>query len=311
MTLLSVLLPAITAPEHILAYAGLVADGSADRLWQGQARPIEPHQAFAYAAGAGLRVPAGLGITLMGLRPPYEAALQASSLAELTGHPVIAGYGPGTAAEQRSLLGEPYRSPLAAARGYLTAMRELLAEAAGPAGTGLRVRLGLGVLRPRMARLAGEVADAAITWMTPPGYLRQVIGPALRAGAGHAGRPLPRLTAIVPMALARPGRPAEELVLAGSGLHLSLPHYRAMLSGPGSAVPADAPLAVAASALISCGGFLTGSPPRIAELMRAYGEAGADEIVINVAGPHARYGHEAAVADLRAILRAAAGRLER
>lgn len=96
---------------------------NASRLWQGQSVMIEPHQGFVAAAGGGFRVPTGLGVTLMPLRHPYEAALQARSPAMATGQPVIAGFGPGGRLLQR----------------------------------------WLGVLRPGMAGLAGEVADVAVT----------------------------------------------------------------------------------------------------------------------------------------------------
>ncbi|MER6841096.1 LLM class flavin-dependent oxidoreductase [Streptomyces platensis] len=55
-----------------------------------------------------------------------------------------------------------------------------------------KVDIGLGVLRPGMARLAGHIADVAITWLTPAAYLRDTVIPALRAGAESAGRPVPR-----------------------------------------------------------------------------------------------------------------------
>ena len=38
---------------------------------------VDPHQTFAYLAGAGLRVPMGTSVTLLPLRHPFEAALQA------------------------------------------------------------------------------------------------------------------------------------------------------------------------------------------------------------------------------------------
>lgn len=113
-------------PRELLPYAALVAETGAHRLWQGQTLSIEPHQAFAYAAGAGTRVPAGLGVTIMGLRHPLEAAVQAKSLAVLTGHPVVAGFGPGDPSFQRIVHGSAYKSPLTASREYLTAVRHAL-----------------------------------------------------------------------------------------------------------------------------------------------------------------------------------------
>ncbi|MBB6551248.1 hypothetical protein HD593_006043 [Nonomuraea rubra] len=42
------------------------------------------------------------------------------------------------------------------------------------------------MLRPGMARAAGTRADAAITWLTPPSYVRDVLAPALRPPALRA-----------------------------------------------------------------------------------------------------------------------------
>ncbi|MEV0393957.1 LLM class flavin-dependent oxidoreductase [Polymorphospora rubra] len=312
----SILVPTVPRrPEQILPFAALTAWTPAARLWQGQSLLVEPYQGFAHAAGAGFRVPVGLGVALMGLRNPYEAAGQARSLATVTGHPVVAGFGPGAPVFQRAVLGRPYPSPLTACREYLTAVRQLLGggvvEVAGeyvnmtaqltptPAPP---VELGLGVLRPGMARLAGEVADVAITWLTPAAYLRSSVVPALRAGAEAANRPMPRLTAIVPMALGRPDRTPVEIALASNAGHLQAPHYRDMLRRAGAGIGPDDSLEDAGKALVGCDGFLSGSPEQLAELVAEYADAGVDEIVINVTGVHALYGQQAALAELRTIL---------
>ena len=190
----------------------------------------------------------------MPFRHPLEAALQARSLAVTTGHPVVAGFGPGAAVLQKSVLGAPYASPLTAVREYLTIVGGLLAgQAVEHQGEyfscrinmgwqpGPPVELGLGVLRPAMARLAGELADVAITWLTPAGYLRDVIVPALREGARAAGRPVPRLAAIVPVALSAPDRDPADLVLAANSGHLSMPHYQDMLRRSGIEVDPGQP----------------------------------------------------------------------
>ncbi|MEU4205720.1 LLM class flavin-dependent oxidoreductase [Streptomyces sp. NPDC039022] len=319
MTAYSVLMPFLPRrPEQVLPYAAMVHWTHAERLWQGQALMVEPHQGFAYAAGAGFRVPVGLGVTLMPLRHPYEAALQARSLAMTTGHPVVAGVGPGARPFQQSLLGEPYRSPLTLAREYLTAVRGLLDGApvdsdgeyvsghmALPPFPAPKVEVGLGVLRAGMARLAGEVADVAITWMTPAAYLRDTVIPAMTEGAEKAGRGRPRLTAMVPLALTGPGRAAAELALAGNGAHMKGPHYIDMLRRSGIDV-AGSDEKANAEALVSGGAFLSGDLDDLAGQLKAYEAAGVDEIVLNVTGVCNVYGPQAAMDELKTLLAALA-----
>ncbi|CBG71807.1 conserved hypothetical protein [Streptomyces scabiei 87.22] len=319
MTSYSVLLPFLPRrPEQILPYAGLVHWSNASRLWQGQSVMIEPHQGFVAAAGAGFRVPTGLGVTLMPLRHPYEAALQARSLAMATGQPVTAGFGPGGRPLQRSLLGEPYRSPLTAAREYLSIVRGLLAgdgvdvrgeyfscRAEMPRYPAPNVEIGLGVLRPGMARLAGEVADVAVTWLTPAHYLRDTVLPAMREGAGDNGRGTPRLTAIVPLTLARPDREPAELALASNAAHLQGAHYIDMLRRSGTDVAGDDP-AANAKALVDGGAFLSGDPDELVAKLGAFRDAGVDEVVLNLTGVCNLYGPQAALDETKRILAALA-----
>jgi alkanesulfonate monooxygenase SsuD/methylene tetrahydromethanopterin reductase-like flavin-dependent oxidoreductase (luciferase family) len=300
-------------PGQALPFAALVRDGLADRLWQGQSLRIEPHQMFAYLAAAGCRIPVGIGVTLMPLRHPFESALHAASLATTVGAPIVAGFGCGAAALQASLRGAPYPSPLTAVREYLTVVRGLLAggpvdhrgayfhcRAMLPPMPGTRVEIGLGVLRRRMARVAGALADVAITWLAPPGYLAAEVVPALAEGARAAGRARPRLVAVVPVSLAAPGRDPIALTFAATWAHLSMPHYRAMLRRAG--VDVDSP--AAASALLDARACMSGSLADIAESVAVYEAAGVDEIVLNPAGVAMRYGLDAAAAELRTILTA-------
>lgn len=313
----SVLVPFLPRrPEQLLPYAGLVQWTRAERLWQGQALYVEPHQGFAHAAGAGFRVPVGFGVTLMPLRHPYEAALQARSVALATGQPVVAGFGPGGRSMQRSLLGAPYRSPLTAAREYLTVVRGLLAnevvdvqgefvsfQGALPAFPAPPVELGLGVLRPGMARLAGEIADVAITWLTPASYLADTVLPALREGAARAGRPVPRLTAIVPVALEHEGRSPDRIALASNAAHLRGPHYIDMLRRAGVGVGGE-DVEADAKAIVAGGAFLSGNTGQVLDQLRAYEKAGVDEVVLNVTGVFNAVGAQEAMSDLKKILSA-------
>ncbi|NNG89049.1 LLM class flavin-dependent oxidoreductase [Streptomyces cacaoi] len=315
----SVLLPFLPRrPEQLLPYAALVEWTAAERLWQGQSLLVEPFQGFAAAAGSGFRVPTGTGVTLMPLRHPYEAAHQARSLALTTGEPVVAGFGPGARSFQRSLLGAPYASPLTAAREYLTVVRGLLegrnlsfsgtyfsCEGAMTPAVTPRIELGLGVLRPGMARLAGQIADVAITWLTPASYLKETLVPALRAGAEEAGRPVPRVTAMVPMALRAPDRDPAELVVAGNAPHMRAPHYIDMLRTGGIDISGDE-LPAAGKRMVEGKAFLHGDPGELAGLLAEYREAGADEVVLNLTGVCNVHGPKAAMSELKTILAAVA-----
>ncbi|MET9990803.1 LLM class flavin-dependent oxidoreductase [Streptomyces mutabilis] len=317
MTAYSVLMPFLPRrPEQLLPYAALVEWTGADRLWQGQAMLVEPFQGFAAAAGAGFRVPTGTGVTLMPLRHPYEAAHQVRSLAMTTGESVVAGFGPGGREFQRSLLGAPYASPLTAAREYLTIVRGLLSgetveldgeyfscHAGMVPAVAPRIDLGLGVLRPGMARLAGEVADAAVTWLTPPAYLRDTVRPAMAEGAERAGRATPRLSAIVPVALERPDRDPTELVVASNSRHMRAPHYIDMLRKAGIDIAGEE-LPAAAKRMLEGDAFVHGTIDAIVEKLTAYREAGADEIVLNLTGVYNVHGPKAAMDDLKQILAA-------
>jgi len=198
----SVLVPFVPKrAEQVLPFAGLVRFGQAERLWQGQSLYIDSHQQFVTTAGAGLRTPIGTGVSLMPLQHPWHAAMQARSVAVAVGQPIVAGYGPGGRPFQQALLGAPYPSPLTACREYLTIMRGLLeghrvtmtgdyfqCYASLPPLASPPIELGLGVLRSRMAMLAGEVADVAITWLTPADDIRGVSAPATHDGAATARR---------------------------------------------------------------------------------------------------------------------------
>ncbi|MEU8661782.1 LLM class flavin-dependent oxidoreductase [Actinoplanes philippinensis] len=316
MSTYSILMPfAPTRPEQALPFGAFAQWSSAHRLWQGQATLHEPHHTFTHMAAGGFRVPVGLGVTLMPFRHPYDAALQAQSLAVTMGHPVVAGFGPGAKVLQEGLLGAPYRSQLQAVREYVTIVRGLLdGEPAPPPGEYFTckarlpkvprppVEVGLGVLRPGMARVAGETADVAITWLTPASYLRDTLIPALREGAEAAGRPVPRVVSIVPIALDRDGSDPRDAVLTANSGHLSLPHYRDMLSRSGIHVDTADPR-TAAEQVLKGGAFLAGTPGQVAGRLREFTEAGVDEVVLNTTATYARFGVKSALEELEKVLR--------
>ncbi|MEV6201044.1 LLM class flavin-dependent oxidoreductase [Streptomyces sp. NPDC051771] len=314
----SILLPVnATRPEQAIPFANLVKWGGAARLWQGQGLVLESHQLVNWLAGAGIRVPAGFGVSLMPYRAPYNAAIEARSVALATGHEVVAGYGPGSLAAQTCAMGRPYSSQLTACREYLTIVRDLLdggisdregeffsAKAQLLPFHKPEVSLGLGVLRERMAGLAGELADVAITWMASAAYLEEFLIPALRGAKERRPEQPAKVTAYVPVALAGPDRDMAKLLRATVGGHIQFPHYQAALRRAGIRITGDGG-DDDVRALVDGGIFHYGTAEEIHQRLDAYRALGVDEVVLNVTGVAALHGPRAAASDLYELLKAA------
>ena len=303
-----------TDPRAILPHGELVRDSSFHALWMGQSLHIESHPALAYLAGSGCHIPVGISVGLMPLRHPYDAALQARSLAALMERPVSIGYGAADAPFVTSMNGAPYAKPAAAVEEYVSVMRALLSgehvrhkgalfdiDYRLPPMDNSLVEIGAGVLRPTMARAAGRVAESAMTWLTPPPYLRDVVIPALAKGAAEAGRERPpRVVAMVPTGFAGPGR--NPMMLAQNTVmnHMRKVHYTDMLRRAGFDVDLSDPVA-GAREVVDEGLFVYGTPRDVAREIRRYHEVGVDEVVLNVAGVSNLYGGDALLDDLRAL----------
>ena len=303
----SVLYPVMpVGGESLRPFADLVAQDLAARLWLGTSVLVDTNQALAFLAGGGTRVPVGTSVLLTAFRHAFEAAVAARSLALLTDQPVVVGYGAGNPDLVATLLGAPYARPASAVRDYLAQVRAFL-DGTNPGLQAIAhppVELGAGVLRPGMARAAGEVADVAITWMTPPEYVRSSLAPALRAGAGEVRKP-PRIATVVHVALSAPTREPQRLAYTAASAHLTSPHYVGMLRQAGSDVRVDDPVGGAAR-LVEDGIFVFGEAAEVAEKLHRYEAAGVDEVILNTAGVMLAHGRAAALEDATAILNAVA-----
>ncbi|MET8681015.1 LLM class flavin-dependent oxidoreductase [Streptomyces sp. NPDC004647] len=131
-------------PSELAPFGRLVDRGHADRLWLGESLALGTPQVLAHLAGQGITPALGMGVSLMPLHHPYQAAVAARSLAALSGKPLVTVFGTSSPALVTALHSAPYASPLTAAREYLTAVRQLLqSEAADTSGEYVRTRARL------------------------------------------------------------------------------------------------------------------------------------------------------------------------
>ncbi|WP_164477953.1 LLM class flavin-dependent oxidoreductase [Nocardioides pantholopis] len=301
-------------PVELATFADFVRLAGLRRLYLGQTMVFEPHTTLARLIAGGSTTPLGTAVTLMPFRHPVNAALQARELALFSGTSYVAGLGLGSRRFNEAMSGWP-RSPLTYVREYATIVRDLLdRRAVDHQGEYFQVRtrlqpdfdyrvdLGLGVLRPRMTELAGEVADVAISWLTPPEYCAEQLLPALeRGGADRDGSA--RLATVVNVAVERPGRDPVELVKAGLYNHLSAPHYGDALTKAGYDIKIGDGDHNSLE-VVRRGLFIYGSPREVADGLRAYLDAGVEEILINVGGVYLSRGSLEALQDLEDITNA-------
>ncbi|MFE4467950.1 LLM class flavin-dependent oxidoreductase [Leifsonia sp. NPDC056824] len=317
----SIMLP--KQPESMSSveeFARRVGPGAAHTLWLGQSFSLDTLMALAHLAGSGFSLPLGLGVALTPLSSPYHAALQLRTLAQLTGAPVSASFGTATPSAVASLTGRAYGRPARALEEYVSVVRSLLESghatldgeyfqidaALNPiASNSVQpvVEVGAGVLRPAAARAAGRSADLITTWLAPPTYIQNV----LIEEMSKAGRRA-RTVAIVPFALARPGRTAVHQLNAAIGLHVSLPHYAEMLRLAGMDVIDKAPNALAGE-LRHRGVFAFGDADTVWATVDDYFASGVDEVVLSPAGVFETQGQAAALHDIDDLLSSAGSRV--
>jgi alkanesulfonate monooxygenase SsuD/methylene tetrahydromethanopterin reductase-like flavin-dependent oxidoreductase (luciferase family) len=156
------------------------------------------------------RIELGTGVLNVWGRSPASIAMLAAGLAEVSGGRFTLGLGAGSPQLAEGLHDVPFRAPVRRLGTVARQVRGLLAgERTTPTtGRGLRlaalpstpVPLQMAALGPAAVRLAGEVADAWCPFLLPLSGLKQGMC-LLEEGAARVGRPRPRVTPCIPIAM--------------------------------------------------------------------------------------------------------------
>jgi probable F420-dependent oxidoreductase len=164
----------------------------------------------------------GISTAVAFARSPMTTAYLADDLASFSGGRFILGLGAQVSAHVRGRFSMPYSRPVARMREYVAALREiwgcwrdgraldfrgdfyqhtLMTPAFAPEQLGTPAPpVYLGAVGPRMASLAGEIADGLLAHLlTSPRYLREVTVPAVATGLAAAGRERSDIKIVVPI----------------------------------------------------------------------------------------------------------------
>ncbi|HEU5430524.1 MAG TPA: LLM class flavin-dependent oxidoreductase [Thermomicrobiales bacterium] len=263
------------------------------RVWTTVGGPTaDPVTAYAAAGAATKRIGLGTAVVPTYPRHPITLAAQAVAIDDLAPGRLRLGVGPSHRPTIEGAYGLPMGKPLAHLREYVTILRALLWEGsvdfAGdyftvkmPLSAGVPTRnipIPISALRTNAFRLAGEIADGAISWVTPIDYLTQTALPALQAGADAAGRARPPLIAHVPVMVAIDRAAARAAFRAQFPGYAKLPFYAAMFAAAGYPVT---PAGEMTDELVETLA-VSGSPDEIRERLEAIRARGLDELMISL-----------------------------
>lgn len=181
-------------------------------------------------------------------RHPVVTVQQAQVVAQLAPGRFRLGLGPSHRPTIENLFGLEFDRPLEHLKQYVTIVRRLLEDARVDfQGSRFRVQANtvapapvpilISALRPRSFALAGEIADGAISWVTPFTYLREVAMPTLREAAERANRPAPPIIAHVPVAVHEDRGEVAEAARRQLGHYPTTPFYVRMFETAGFSVP--------------------------------------------------------------------------
>lgn len=242
-----------------------------------------------FAAAAMRTLTIGLGSAIVPTYPRHPLALaqQALTINDLAPGRLRLGVGPSHKPIIEGVFGLSLDAPMRHLREYVAILHGLLNEGRSEyAGDFYRVKASLlrpsptpiliSALREGAFRLAGEVSDGALSWLCPPEYLLRTALPALRAGAGKAGRPAPPLVAHVPIALSTD---RAAVIAAGRKLiggYARLPFYANMFADAGFPPHADGSVP---DGLVD-GLVVSGDEATIAARLRELLDGGLDELLV-------------------------------
>lgn len=263
--------------DELVAQARRGADAGFTSMWTANIFGLD---AIAALAIAGREVPGahfGTAVTPTYPRHPHAMAQQAMTAWDATGGRFTLGIGLSHQVVIEQMFGLSFDRPANHMREYLSVLLPLLREGEVKfKGELYRVRAQLerasndagppvllAAMAPVMLRLAGEMADGTILWMTGRKTVADHVAPRINKAAADAGRPAPQIVAALPIAVTADPDAARQEAATTFEIYGNLPSYRAMLDAEGASGPADV--------------AIVGDEETVAAGVRAMAEAGVTE----------------------------------
>ncbi len=249
MNRLAAFSPAVRTLDESVARARTAEHLGYESLWTTQLPPSrDASLVLAAYAAATERIKLGTGVLPIYTRHPTAMVQMAATLDEMSGGRFILGIGVSHKVTVEGFWGLLLEHPVEAMREYLTVVRTSIRDGgcafegrfftarwtyAAPRRADLPIMIS--ALNPRMLELAGELADGVVLYMCGPGYIKEVVMPALEAGRAKAGKSLDgfEIVATFDACLTSDRAAALEVYRKTLDRYSALPYYRKAMEAGG------------------------------------------------------------------------------
>ena len=288
----------MTSVEQVRQEALWAAGVGFQSFWVSQIFGIDPIVALA-ALGDAASSFGELGTSVVPLAGRHPLALGASARtaqSALSGRFTL-GIGPSHAVVTEGFFGEPYSQAFSRTATFVIALEKLLkGEPVDVVGEQLfakgwlnieasPVPILLAALGPKMLELAGRLTAGTTLGSCGPKTIATHIAPRINEAAADAGKPAPRIVALVEVAVTNDPESIRAEARAAGGIYADLPSYRRVLDIEGVESGAD---------LILAGGWT-----EIEDGLQQYADAGVTDfrVVICSEDPSVRHRTQGALAE--------------
>lgn len=265
--------------EAALRDAREAAEAGVDSVWVGQ---LLDYDAIGLMGLVGSHVPGvDVGVSAVPVfgRHPLLVANQAQTAQAASDGRFHLAVALGAPPIVEQAFGLAWERPVARLREFVTALGPLLrGESVEHEGELLTARsvlptqvrgakptsLLVAAMAPKALRVAGALTDGTVPYLAGPKALAEHVVPAIRAAAAEAGRPAPRVVAMVPAAVTTDPE-AHRVLAEGLDFYTRFESYRRILALNGTEHPVEL--------------ALIGDEDTVAAGVRRYVEAGATEVV--------------------------------
>ncbi len=272
----------LSTVEQVGQLAAWAGDVGFDSFWVSQANAVDPVVALAAAAPACARLEeVGTSVVPLYGRHPVPVAQMVRTAQSALGGKLTLGIGPSHAGPVAETYGLGWERPLGYTTEFLDGLQPLLAgEPAQSEGLQIVARAELNIdapdtpillaaLGPRMLDLAGRRAAGTTVGQCGPVTIAGHVAPRIRQAAADAGRPEPRIMALIRLCVTDDHAGAFALAQQVGARYAALPSYAAVLEREGLDDPGEL--------------HLIGSAEQVLDGLGRYAEAGVTDFRLEIA----------------------------